>query len=145
MLYNGTDLVTAVVRKKKARPSLGARSSFREFGQTSQAYSPLSLWPPSSGLNCPAAYCTSGSFRPCPCDKHCQDLAMGTMYHPVWLHHPIPERTTSFERDSSHDSVSLGGLSFESGDFVNPRERGNKGNMESAFNSRYVVPKTDGG
>ncbi len=53
-----------------SRTSSEARPSSGEFGQTAQAYLPLSMWPPDSDLNCPAAYCTSGDFRPGPQDAH---------------------------------------------------------------------------
>ncbi|KAI2661424.1 hypothetical protein H4Q32_007009 [Labeo rohita] len=51
---------------------------------------------------------------------------------------------------SSHDGTSLGGLDFESGDRVTPRERGYRRNtptqMESGFYRQYfVMPKKDGG
>ncbi len=52
-----------------SRSSSGARPPYGEFGQTAQAYLPVSIWPPDSDLNCPAAYCASGPFR-LPRDEH---------------------------------------------------------------------------
>ncbi len=52
------------------RSSSEARPSSEEFGRTARAYPPLSMWPPGSGLNCSAAFCTSGGFRPGHQDKH---------------------------------------------------------------------------
>ncbi len=63
-----------------------------------------------------------------------RDLTVGVSYCLTRLHHSIPERPASFQRDSAHDSLSLENHGFESGDSVTPRERGYRGN----------TPRTDG-